>query len=62
MAGLSIRWSELRIWQRLLNGSQERDLSLGLVDLDGIIRAHQKAAGAGNGGSRAAATDEADGA
>ena len=46
-AQLSIRWSKLGVWQRLLDLCQERGLSLGLVYLDGtVIRAHQKASGA----------------
>jgi transposase len=51
-AQLSIRWSKLGVWQRLLELCQERGLSLGLVHLDGtVIRAHHKAAGAEKRGS-----------
>ena len=52
-AQLSIRWSKLGVWQRLLELCQEGSLSLGLVFLDGtVIRAHHKAAGAEKRGSR----------
>ena len=52
-AQLSIRWSKLGVWQRLLDLCQQRGLSLGLVFLDGtVIRAHHKAAGAEKRGSR----------
>ena len=51
-AQLSIRWSKLGVWQRLLDLCQQTGLSLGLVYLDGtVIRAHQKAAGAEKRGS-----------
>ena len=46
-AQVFIRWSRLGAWERLLALVQERDVSLGLVFLDGTsVRAHHKAAGA----------------
>ena len=54
-AQLSIRWSKLGVWQRLLELCQERDergVALGMVHLDGtVIRANHKAAGAEKRGS-----------
>ena len=46
-AQVFIRWARLGVWERLLALVQERDVSFGLVFLDGTnVRAHQKAAGA----------------
>ena len=46
-AQLSIRWSQLGAWQRLLDLAQQQGVSLGMAFLDGTsIRAHHKAAGA----------------
>ena len=42
-----IRWSRLKVWERLLTLVQEQGVQLGMTFLDGTnIRAHQKAAGA----------------
>jgi len=42
-----IRWSQLGVWERLLERAQERGVELGMAFLDGTsIRAHHKAAGA----------------
>jgi len=42
-----IRWSRLKVWERLLTRVQEQSVQLGMTFLDGTrIRAHQKAAGA----------------
>ena len=47
-----IRWSRLGVWERLLALAQGRDVSLGLVFLDGTnVRAHHKAAGAARKGA-----------
>ena len=46
-AQLFIRWSELGVWQRLLEAAQGRAVQLGMAFLDGTdVRAHHKAAGA----------------
>ena len=46
-AQLSIRWSRLGVWERLLAAAQARGVELGMAFLDGSsIRAHAKAAGA----------------
>ena len=46
-AQLSIRWSRLGAWARLLELAQARGVELGMAFLDGTsIRAHHKAAGA----------------
>ena len=46
-AQVFIRWARLGVWERLLALVQKRDVSFGLVFLDGTsVRAHQKAAGA----------------
>ena len=53
-AQLFIRWSKLGVWERLLELCRERDVSLGMVFLDGTnVRAHHKAAGAEKRGSPA---------
>jgi transposase len=42
-----IRWSRLKVWERLLTLVREQGVQLGMAFLDGTsIRAHQKAAGA----------------
>jgi transposase len=42
-----IRWSRLKVWERLLALVQKKGVQLGMTCLDGTsIRAHQKAAGA----------------
>jgi transposase len=42
-----IRWSRLKVWERMLTLVQEKGVQLGMTFLDGTgIRAHQKAAGA----------------
>ena len=42
-----IRWSRLKVWERMLALVQEQSVQLGMTFLDGTnIRAHQKAAGA----------------
>ncbi len=42
-----IRWSRLRVWERMLTLDQKKGVQLGMTFLDGTnIRAHQKAAGA----------------
>jgi transposase len=42
-----IRWSQLGVWERLLERVQEQGVELGMAFLDGTsIRAHHKAAGA----------------
>ena len=53
-AQLFIRWSKAGVWERLLDLTQAKGVSLGMAYLDGTnIRAHQKAAGAQKRGSAA---------
>ena len=53
-AQLFIRWARQGVWERLLEGVQQRGLVLGMSFLDGTsIRAHPKAAGAPKRGATA---------
>ena len=54
-----IRWARLGVWERLLLLAQERGVQLGMTFLDGTsIRAHHKAAGAGEKRANSKGRDE----